>query len=193
LMDVILVGALTGARLDAVVDLKVQDISNGTIRFKAQKKEPAPRHVPIHPDLEDLVVRRVAGKRLDDDFFPEWPAPKEIGSQREKSFKTSTAFTAYRRQCGVDERVPGQRRSLVNFHSFRRWFITKAERAGFDRDLIAAIVGHKREGHTFGTYSEGPEMKRARRCVAAIKLPPLDKPVPQPQALMPRRKTTAKG
>jgi integrase len=174
LRDVMMIGALTGARLDAIVDLKVRDTVDGCFTFKPQKKEAGPRDVPIHPDLREIVARRTKDKKPEDDLFPEWPAPKKADSLRERSFKTSNAFTEYRRTVGVEEMLPGKRRSLVNFHSFRRWFITKAERAGQNGDLIAAIVGHKRSGITLGRYSDGPEMRRARRCVAAVKLPPLD-------------------
>lgn len=79
----------------------------------------------------------------------------------------------------MDEIIPGKRRSLVNFHSFRRWFVTKAERAGQMAELIAAVVGHKRSGLTLGLYSGGPEMTQARICVEAVKLPPLTaEPIP---------------
>lgn len=36
-------------------------------------------------------------------------------------------FTTYRRSVGVDDVTPGQRRSKVAFHSFRRWFVTSAK------------------------------------------------------------------
>ena len=54
-----------------------------------------------------------------------------------------------------------KRRALTNFHSFRRWFITKCERADVKEPLIAAIVGHKRSGITLGRYSEGSEVRAA--------------------------------
>ena len=189
LMDLIKIGALSGARLDAIVVMKVKDTMDGAFTFKPQKQEMGSRDIPIHPALRELVARRSEGKGPEDEFFPEWPAPKKAGSVREKSFKASNAFTIYRRKCGVDETVPGKRRALVNFHSFRRWFITQAERAGFAENLIAAIVGHKRKGMTFGRYSEGPAMKQARRCVAAVKLPITDGgPVKAERAVIPRRR-----
>lgn len=169
--DLMRIGALTGARLDAIVDLKVRDVADGLFIFKPQKKEKAPRGVPTHPDLIEIVVRRVEGKKPDDDLFPEWPAPKKEGSIRERSFKASNVFTEYRRAVGVDDVVPGKRRSRVNFHSFRRWFITKAERADQAPSIIAVVVGHKRAGETLGTYSGGPLMAQARRCVEAVRLP----------------------
>jgi len=186
LKDVMAIGALTGARLDAIVDLKVKDCIDGAFTFKPQKKEPCARDVPIHPALADLVATRSAGRAPDDDLFPEWPKPRKAGSLRERSFKTSNAFTEYRRLVGVDQVLPGKRRSLVNFHSFRRWFITKAEQADVPEPLIAAIVGHTRTGITLRRYSQGPAMRQARRAVAKVKLPPLDGvPVPEVRGLRP--------
>ncbi|EIM25237.1 tyrosine-type recombinase/integrase [Microvirga lotononidis] len=171
MQDLMRIGALTGARLDAIVDLKVGDCEGGIFVFKPQKKETKPRAVPVHPDLEEIIKRRTEGKEAGDDLFPEWPAPRKVGSQRERSFKASNAFTDYRRSVGVDHIVPGKRRSLVNFHSFRRWFITKAEQADQPESIIAAVVGHKRKGMTLGRYSAGPLMEQARRCVEAVSLP----------------------
>jgi integrase len=161
MMDVMLFAALSGTRLDAVIDLRVGECGDGWFTFKAQKKEKTPRDVPIHPNLRALVARRVKGRDPDDDFFPDWPAPMAEGSMRERSAYFSKRFTKYRRNLGIEDVVPGKRRSLVNFHSFRRWFSTKAERAGVDGDLLAAVVGHKRSGLTLGRYSEGPWWPRS--------------------------------
>lgn len=189
LMDVMLIGALTGARLDAIVDLRVRDTIIGAFTFKPQKKEKKARDVPIHAALTSMVARRTAGRDPEEPFFPDWPAPAKMGSLRERSFKASNRFTAYRRACGVDETVVGKRRALVNFHSFRRWFITKAERAGNPEALIAAIVGHKRTGMTLGRYSEGPEWQAARRCIDSVKLPPTDGSlIKEARSLSPRRR-----
>jgi integrase len=70
--------------------------------------------------------------------------------------------------------VSGKRRSLVNFHSFRRWFITRMERAGVPGPMVASIVGHARGSITLDVYSKGPAMRAARKAIARIKLPPLD-------------------
>ena len=165
------IAALTGARLDAIVDLRVKDCADGLFIFKPQKSEPKERTVPIHPSLVEIASRRTAGKQSDDDLFPECPAPRKAGSVRERSFKASNQFTRYRRSAGVDEVIDGKRRSLVNFHSFRRWFITKAEQAEQPETIIAAVVGHKRQGMTLGRYSAGPLIDQAQRCVEAVRLP----------------------
>ncbi|MET4689194.1 DUF6538 domain-containing protein [Sinorhizobium fredii] len=169
--DLMRIGALTGARLDAIVCLKVKDCQNSTFVFKPQKKEPGPRLCPIHPGLVEIVGRRTANKAEDDDIFPEWPGVKKATSLRERSFKTSNQFTEYRRRVGVDDQKEGKRRSLVNFHSFRRWFATKAEQAGQPEGIISAVIGHKRNGITLGVYSAGPLLEQARQCVEAVRLP----------------------
>ncbi|MBN9433487.1 MAG: integrase [Bosea sp.] len=169
--DLMRIGALTGARLDAIVCLSVGDCVDGFFRFKPQKKEKEARACPIHPVLLCIVASRSEGKDHSDPLFPEWPGPKKAGSMRERSFKASNQFTDYRRLVGVDEVIPGKRRSLVNFHSFRRWFITKAEQAGQPEHIIASVVGHKRQGMTLGRYSSGPLFEQARQCVEVVSLP----------------------
>lgn len=182
--DVMMIGALSGARLDAIVDLRVCDTDRGFFVFKPQKKEKLPRQVPIHSALREIVERRRRDRNPDDAFFPEYP-PNAQDSLRERSFKTSNYFTTYRRKMGVDQRVPGRRRSLVNFHSFRRWFTSRAEQAGVDANLLSAMVGHKRGSITLDLYSEGPEAKKARLAIELVKLPPLDgSPIAEPETLL---------
>lgn len=172
--DLMRIAALTGCRLDPIVCLSVKDCDNGAFVFKPQKKEKVARLCPIHSDLVEIVARRIKDKAPDDPFFPEWPGPRNPDTKRERSFKTSNQFTAYARSIGVREELEGRRRSLVNFHSFRRWFITEAERAGQPESLIAAVVGHKRQGMTLGVYSAGPLIEQARACVEAVRLPKID-------------------
>ncbi|WP_238298503.1 tyrosine-type recombinase/integrase [Methylobacterium soli] len=182
--DLMMIGALTGARLNAIVELKVSDVRHKCLFFNPQKKESAGRFVPIHPDLAPVIERRIAGKAHGDDLFPEWPPVKKAGSMRERSFKTSNHFTEYRRTVGVADVVGSSRRSRVNFHSFRRWFISRMQQAGVAPDLISGIVGHANGSITLDVYSEGPEMRAARRAMPKLRLPPLDgSPVTEPMQI----------
>ncbi len=61
-MDLMMIGALTGARLDAIVDLRVKDAADGIFTFKPQKKELEGRDVPIHPALREIVDRRIRAR-----------------------------------------------------------------------------------------------------------------------------------
>ncbi|WP_404404542.1 tyrosine-type recombinase/integrase [Pelagibacterium halotolerans] len=186
--DLMMIAALTGARLDAIVDLKVEDVIDGkAFRFKPQKRERGERFVPIHRDLVEIVRRRTAGKSPEEEFFPEYP-PNSKDPRRERSFAASKQFTTYRKSMGVHEQLPGKRRSRVNFHSWRRWFATKQEWAKVRAGVTASIMGHTRGSITLDVYSEGPDMRLARQAVNKVKLPPLDgSTIVQPQAVTPRR------
>ena len=64
-----------------------------------------------------------------------------------------------------------RRQSRIDFHSLRRWSITHAREAGFDRAIVAATVGQEVGNITDDLYSGGPSDERKRGCVAAVKLP----------------------
>jgi integrase len=145
--------ALTGARLDAVIRMEVKGDTDGLPAFivlPPQKKERGPRTIPLHSHLAGSL----AG-------FKGW--------QWTNSGAASLAFTSYRRKVlGPDP--AGRRRAVVNAHSFRRWFISQAERAGIDERIISDVVGHARRSMT-GRYSAGATMEQMKVCVEAVKLP----------------------
>jgi integrase len=177
LPDLMMVAALTGARIDAICNLRVRDCAGGNFNVRKAKKEKRARTVPIHPRLRSIVARRRIGKEPDEFLFHELPAAT---ATRPRSAAASQSFTRYRRTVGVDERPDGQRQSNVNFHSWRRWFITKAEQAGQHPHIIEAVVGHRRSGMSMGVYSGGPSEDQLRACVEAVKLPSL--PAKPPKA-----------
>jgi hypothetical protein len=73
----------------------------------------------------------------------------------------------------IREKAEAQRHSNIEFHSFRRWFITKAEEAGVPPNIISTVVGHAGglQGMTLGVYSGGPSLDQLRACVGAVRLP----------------------
>ncbi|MDR6827969.1 integrase [Bosea sp. BE271] len=185
LHDVIMIGLLTGARLEAIVRLKVEEVGKDFIVFQRMKKEVGSRVVPMHPELAEIFKRRTANRKPKDDVFPDWPAAKKAGSMRERSFKASNAFTAYRQREGVDvhDRLPGSRRSRVNFHSCRRWFITHFRRTA-SLNLTRAVVGHSQASVTDGIYAGGPLFHVAMKKLLKVQLPPLtDQPVEDPPGI----------
>ncbi|OCJ03437.1 hypothetical protein A6U85_28565 [Agrobacterium sp. 13-626] len=125
----------------------------------------------MHPELLEIVKRRSKGKGPQEWLFDELVDERDAGDVFGKRFRQ------YRLKLGVDDKQPGQRRSLVNFHSFRRWFITEAERAGVAESTISSssVVGHEegRKSITLGTYSDGPAWEQMRTCVTSVNLPAL--------------------
>lgn len=178
--QVTLIGLLSGMRQGEIVTLQVGDIVEDAgdgfgkvFDLKASKTEAGVRRVPVHPDLNKLIDALVVGedgqRRPDSDWlFAEFSAMANPGDTFGKRFRL------YRETRGVDDKQEGQRRSKVNFHSTRRWFVTEAERAGQPETTVALVVGHeteKREDITFGVYSGGASGAQRRACVEAVKLP----------------------
>lgn len=189
LLDLMRIAALSGMRLEEICSLRVRDCRDGRFNITNAKTPSGVREVPIHSDLLSLIDRRCLDGRPSDLLFPELPPPPP--SRREdnkRSDPASKAFTRYRRTLGVDERIPGKRRSLVNFHSFRRWFAFQARKAleagvaGFTPWTVADVLGHDSEqltlGLTLGRYPGASDQDAQRACVEAIKLPPMHRPTP---------------
>ncbi len=170
LADLMRIAALTGMRLEEIGQLRIQDCQDNMFTIGAGKTGAAVRVIPIHSVLRRLIKTRTAGRDAKDYLFKSF---RGSGWDGNRTMAVSKRFATYRRRVGVDDRREGSRRSKVNFHSFRRWFITKADEAGHPRDLIAAIVGHERGGVTLGVYSQADLRERMRRCVEAVKLPRL--------------------
>jgi integrase len=170
--DLMRLALFSGARIEELSLLRAADIdpTERTMRIQADPKTPASRRtVPIHSAVWPTIERRIARKAADGFVLHELgTAPKE---GRQRSMAISKGFGRYRAAVGVDDRADGQRRSLVNFHSFRRTFVTLAEQAGIAESTIRSVVGHKRQGMTFGTYSGGPSLDQRRQCVESVNLP----------------------
>lgn len=184
LADLMKMAALTGMRIGEITELRVRDAepSTGTFRITRAKTRAGRRTVPIHPDLLPIVDRLREGRPPEARLL----APREATvlrtrgarpnrqSEAEAYMPLSKRFGRHRERLGVHEKPEGQRQSNIDFHSFRRWFITKAEQAGVPPNIISTVVGHAegRKGMTLGVYSGGPSLDQLRTCVEAVELPP---------------------
>jgi len=154
LRDILPVAALSGMRVEEIAQLRVRDAAEGTFAIRQAKSRAGVRQVPIHPALAPLVAERCRGKEPGAFLFHELTE----GAFGKRSAALVKAFGRFAKKVGVREEVEGKRRSLVNFHSFRRWFVTKAHQAGQPVHLVEAVVGHKPVGMTLGRYSGGPSL-----------------------------------
>lgn len=167
LADFIRIGALSGARIESLAQLKVGDCANEVFNIRRDKTEAGARLVPIHSALQPLVDRRRKGRGDGEWLFPELSETK----RGDRSSAISKRFKTYRERLQINDKPAGRRGSLVNFHSFRHWFVTAARRALQPLDVIQQVVGHKRQGITMGVYFEGFTLDQLRECVEAVKLP----------------------
>ncbi len=171
LRDVMLIAALSGMRLHEIGDLTVGDCANGAFNVRQAKTKAGERIVPIHPQLNQLIQRRCEGKPIGAFLFDELPERQE-DALRKRAAPVSQEFGRYTRVLGIAVFVEGSARSLIDFHSFRRWFITRAEQANQPKHIIEAVVGHERGSIALDVYSAGPAVHQLRACVEAVQLPP---------------------
>jgi integrase len=171
-----LIAAYTGMRLNEICERRVADIKidEGVWYFDITnaKSEAGDRKVPIHSRL-------LAAGLLDfkDHHGQDWlfPALKPGGPDRKRSWYISKRFVEYRRELGVIRMDEGTGKDRIDFHSFRRTVIHTLERARLPQTEVAQVVGHEREGITFGTYNAlGLDLKARREVVEAIRYPDLE-------------------
>lgn len=166
--DLMRLAALSGLRIEETCKLTVGMCQGGVFDAPGTKTDAARRAVPIHPELTAMVAARCAGKAPGDWLLHELGDPNRYG---ERGAAISKRFGRYRQTVGVHERDEGRRRSAVNFHSFRRWFITKALQAGQPARVVQQVVGHRLQGMTEGVYFAGDTIEAKRACVEAVALP----------------------
>jgi integrase len=178
LRDATKIALLSGLRMDEVLTLWVQDVKEGedgaglVFDIQAGKTEAAARPVPIHPELAEIVQRRLRDERGVDKpsnalLFD------ELATERNAKDVFSKRFSRFRRALGVHEKRDGKRRSLVNFHSARRWFATSADWMGQQEAVIKDVIGHlpDKKNTTRASYIARSSGAQMRACVEAVKLP----------------------
>lgn len=169
LKDFMRIAALSGMRLEEIGQLRLGDCKDGVFSVTRGKTPAAIRTIPIHSTLKKLVKDRSGERDLKEYLFADL---QDTGWDNNRTMALSKRFGYLRKRIGVDDKREGARRSKVNFHSFRRWFATKAEEAGQRENVVAAVMGHsKNVGLTFGHYSKAQLIELKRECVEAVRLP----------------------
>ena len=164
--DAIRLAALSGMRLEELYSLTVADCTGGWFDIRQSKTEAGIRRVPIHSALVPIVARRIEGKASTAFLMHEARPPKGRG----RSVYISKRFGRYRQSVDVHEKAENKRSSAVDFHSFRRRFVTLARNAGIDRAVVAAVVGHTAQDVTDGIYLGSFSEALLQACVEAVGL-----------------------
>lgn len=177
LADLMRIAALSGMRLEEIGQLRVKDCADEVFNIRRSKTPAGVRKVPIHSALRAIVTRRTKDAKTGDDKDPEtfiFPDFPESGWDNSRTMAVSKRFATYRRSVGVDEIPEGQKRSRVDFHSFRRWFAHECEVAGQNEAVVARVMGHKKDlGITFSLYAQAKPLELMKACVECVKLPSL--------------------
>ncbi|QTH72029.1 tyrosine-type recombinase/integrase [Pseudoalteromonas xiamenensis] len=159
LVDAILIAAYTGMRREEIAQLRVENIkeAEGVKYFEIveAKTQAGVRNVPIHPKLASLV-KRLCATSNDGYLLTREP----IRPNGERGDAIGKRFKTLRDSLGFDNRYV--------FHSLRKTVSTLFERAGVNHNEAAEIVGHEKQGMTYGLYSAGMSMRQKYEIISRI-------------------------
>ena len=175
----LVIGLYTGARLEEIGQLRVNDVCDiddihyfnitesddpdevidGSERPKSLKTTGSERRVPVHPTLIDLgLLDHVSEmrKRGHARVFPDIKS-----SQESITSAYSKAANRYIDNCGI---VSPQK----TFHSLRHTFIRQCRDAGIHRDHHQALTGH-REENVGDHYGDGFSLSTLNEDIAKVR------------------------
>lgn len=149
--DLIALGAYTGARIDELCELTVDDvlIAEGVqvLSIRDAKTKAGVRSVPVHPELKTLIKRLV--EQTQDGYL--------VFNQTSNKYQKRS--NALGKRFGRLKKKLGFGADFV-FHSIRKTVITELENAGIPEGVSADIVGHEKKTMTYGLYSAGTSDKK---------------------------------
>lgn len=151
LQHLIILAAYTGARRESLAALKVSDIhlSDKYIHFE-DKSKAGIRDVPIHSDIFELMGSLIKNADKQGYLIHEGLVNK-YGSRGDALGKR---FTRLKRLHGFGP--------LHTYHSIRHTIAYLFEKSECPEGIAADIIGHKKPGMTFGTYSGISDLEQKR-------------------------------
>jgi len=159
LADLITLGLYTGARIEELCRLRVDDIitedNHRALRIDKSKTQAGTRTVPLHPAITALVDRLAADSKDGYLVFS-----KSKNQYDERSTGLSRRFGRLKSSLGYGP-------ELV-FHSLRKTVTTKLEQAGVSEGIAADILGHEKQTITYGLYSGGTSMAQKMEAISKI-------------------------
>lgn len=167
--DLLILGLYTGARLNELASLIVQDVvinkdnpAHALLHIRQGKTAAASRTAAVtHWAALELLQRRTEGKPGGAQVFDEL---RPGGLDGKLSWAVSKAFTRYRRECGVPDGT--------DYHSLRRTFLTLMEQKGTDYVAVARFVGHQVPTMMHAVYSAGASREALLKVADAARYGP---------------------
>ncbi|WP_408872872.1 hypothetical protein [Gluconobacter roseus] len=162
--DLMRLALLTGARLNELASLTVGRVLNrdGTegelwgiqVTDEEAKTKNSIRRIPLHPLVQPIIARRLKEAGEGNTDAPLFPECKPGGTGGKRSHVVSQRFTDFRRDV-----LGRESDKIVDFHSFRRSFITCSEQANAHgaaacTELVRDhLTGHKPISLAGNTYA----------------------------------------
>jgi integrase len=160
LADVITLGMWTGARIESLCKLRVEDVRGDYFRIEDDKTPSGTREVPIHSKLKSTMARLIAESQ--EGFVLSGLSENKYG---DRSDAVGKRFGRLKTDLGFDERFV--------FHSIRKTVTTMLDNAHVPENTAADIVGHDKPRMTYGLYSGGATLETKRKAIELLAYPEL--------------------
>lgn len=158
LADLIALGAYTGARIEELCSLRVENVHDDYFRVIASKTTAGIRDVPIHSHIKS-VIKRLKDNAIDGYLL----AGVTAGKYKERSGTMSSRFGKLKRQAGYGR--------YKVFHSLRHTLATALSNANVLEYHIADILGHEKKGVTGSVYSKATNIDVKRVAIEKVSFP----------------------
>lgn len=157
LVDLIFIGAYSGARIEEICALRCSNVSTrlGYFKIVDAKTKAGIREVPIHPKIQHRVTELV--NESSDGYLLSNLTPNKYGH---RSNAIGKRFGRLKTELGFG--------STHVFHSIRKTFVTQLENAGINENITADIVGHEKPRITYGVYSGGASLKTKKDVIQHV-------------------------
>lgn len=164
LWSLAVIAAYTGMRREEVGELEVTSVDGDTFQIERGKTKAANRRVAIHPVIAPLVAQLVSTST--DGYLI--PGLLRGGPDKKRSWYVGKRFGRVIRKLGITD-------TKLDFHALRGTVVNQMEESGVPHSTIQLIVGHRRQGVTFGSYSaEGVSDKVRRAALGKVSYGQLD-------------------
>jgi integrase len=154
LASLIALGAYTGCRIEELGQIRVEHVTEDSIKIADAKTAAGIREIPIHPAISSLVTQLV--ETAEEGFLIHGKA----ATYDKRTNALGTRFGRLKRSLGYGERHV--------FHSIRKTVVSQLEQAGINENVTADIVGHEKPRITYGLYSSGTSMKQKAEALGHV-------------------------
>lgn len=158
LADLIRLGMYTGARIEELCALKVENCTEEVLSITDSKTDAGIRQVPVHSALGELIDRLMGASQ--DGYLLSGLTFNKYG---DRSNAIGKRFGRLKQSLGFSEKKV--------FHSIRKTVVTLLEDAGVSENLTADIVGHEKPRITYGLYSGGHSLAPMKEAIEKIRYP----------------------
>jgi integrase len=159
LADLIYLGAYTGARIEELCSIKIENVTDKSFNILDSKTSAGIREVPIHSKLEPLVKRLKETSK--DGYLLSGLTFNKYG---DRSNNVGKKFGKLKTELGYETRTHV-------FHSIRKTLVTLLENAGVSEGVTADIVGHEKHTMTYGLYSGGNSLAIKKEAIERASYP----------------------